>query len=168
VFSGNWTEVSLANYLETQIGGNQKVAWDSYNLRFVFCPAINIDATSTINKYIGFPDGEILNAGISVFPPVALKGPPCINIWTNFTMNTIPVSHFLACVPLRYKYGEYIVYENYNNSQAALILDPDIDSVRIILKDDKDNELQYYDELSWEIILGMQSTIPEGFAPLEI
>lgn len=149
---------------------NTVVSYDPYQLQFTFCSTgIDIDASSTANKYFGFPDGStILGAKSSVFPPFALRGPTCINVWTNFTMNNIPVSEFLCCVPITTYYGGYIHFSNYDNSEATLCLEKDINHVRVILKDDNDQLLLYPDSLNWEIILSMQATIPEGFEPLEM
>lgn len=171
VFPGNWTESTLANYLteklQQELGNTtQTVTYDPYQFRFVICPPINIDADSTINKYLGFPEGQILGANISYFPPVALRGPQCINVYTNFTMNSIPISHFMACIPINTTYGNHIHFTNYDVSEAALVLDPHIDNISISLQDDFGNQLEYYDELPWELILSVQSTVPEGFAPL--
>lgn len=173
VFAGNWTEDTLANFLTTKLQaalGNttQKVTYDPYQFRFLICPPINIDASSTINKYLGFPSGEIQNANVSAFPPIALRGPQCINVWTNFTMNSIPISHFMGCIPVNTTYGNHIHFTNYDVSEAALVLDPHIDNVSISLQDEFGNPLEYYDELPWEVILSVQSTVPEGFAPLEL
>lgn len=109
-----------------------------------------------------------MGANKSAFPPVALRGPQCINVWTNFTMNNIPVSQYLACIPINTTYGNYIFYTNYDSSEATLCLESDITNIRIVLKDDHDKELEYPEELGWEIVLAMISTVPEGFAPLEL
>jgi len=173
VFAGNWTEDTLANFLSDKLKTATgdltiSVKYDPYQFRFLICPPINIDASSTINPYIGFPLGsEIQNANVSVFPPVALRGPQCINVWTNFTMNNIPVNHFMGCVPVNVKYGDHIHFTNYDVSEAALVLDPHIDNISISLQDEFGNPLEYYDELPWDIVLSVQSTVPEGFAPLE-
>jgi hypothetical protein len=145
-------------------------SYDPYQLQFTFCPSgIDIDLTSTANKYFGFPEGyEILDAKQSVYPPVDLYGPPCINVWTNFTMNNIPVSEFLCCVPINTSYGGYIHFSNYDNSMSTLSLEKDINNIRVILKDDKGDLLDYPSSLHWDIILSMQATIPEGFEPLEM
>lgn len=171
VFPGNWTETTLANFLtnklQTILGNTtQTVTYDPYQFRFVICPPINIHADSTINPYIGFQSGEVLGANISSFPPVALRGPQCIYIYTNFTMNSIPISHFMACIPITTTYGNHIHFTNYDVSEAALVLDPHIDNISIQLQDENGKPLEYYDELPWEIILSVQSTVPEGFAPL--
>lgn len=173
VFTGNWTEDTLANYLTQQLqtvlnNTTQTVTYDPYQMRFVFCPPINIASTSTINPWLGLPQGEILNANISSFPPVLLRGPQCIYVYTNFTMNNIPINHFMACVPIGTTYGNHIHFTNYDVSESALVLDPHIDNVTISLQDEYGNELEYYYELPWEVILSVQSTVPEGFSPLEM
>jgi hypothetical protein len=145
------------------------VTYDPYQFHFRFCPIISISKESTANPYLGFPTNEdTLNVQTSAFPPVKMKGPQCINIWTNFTMNNIPVSQFLACIPINTTYGGYIFYTNYDNSESTLCLESDITNIRVILKDDHENELNYPADLDWEIVFAMQSTIPEGFAPLEM
>lgn len=168
IFKGNWTEETLANYLTSKLTGIT-VTYDPYQMYFSFCPAISIDKSSTANHLLGFPSGiPIVGVNKSAFPPVALRGPQCINVWTNFTMNNIPVSQYLACVPINTTYGNYIFHVNYDNSESTLCLESDITNIRIVLKDDHDQELEYPEELGWEIILAMTSTIPEGFAPLEM
>jgi hypothetical protein len=83
-------------------------------------------------------------------------------------MNNIPVSQFLACVPINTTYGGYIFHTNYDNSESTLCLESDITNIRVILRDDYGNNLEYPDALDWEITLAMIPTIPEGFAPLEM
>lgn len=176
VFAGNWTPETLANYLQTKIQaalGNttQKVTYDPYQFRFLFCPAIQITENSTLNPYIGVRHnnpGEIQSIQISEFPPFLLRGPQCIYVKTNFTMNNIPVNHFLACVPINTTYGNYIQFTNYDNSEAALVLDSHIDNITVTLEDEYGQELEYSDYLNWEIVLSVQATVPEGFAPLEM
>jgi hypothetical protein len=168
IFKGNWTEETLANYLTENVPG-VTVAYDPYQFQFRFCPSISVSGDSTANPYLGFPTGvDTLNTQSSSFPPVKLKGPQCINVWTNFTMNNIPVSQFLACVPINATYGNYIFHTNYDNSESTLCLESDITNIRVILKDDYGNDLEYPEELDWEITFAMIATIPEGFAPLEM
>jgi hypothetical protein len=106
IFKGNWTESTLAGYLTSKLSLAQApadpqqpgaartpvvVTYDPYQLAFYFCPPIEITDESTANRYLGFREGQIPTAYISEFPPVALKGPTCINVWTNFTINNIPI-----------------------------------------------------------------------------
>lgn len=179
IFEGNWTPESLAGYLTDQLtvymadgttvdtAESTTVTYDPYQLHFTFCgKQISIDPLSTANKYLGFPDGAVSTPMVSSFPPTALQGIQSINIWTNVTMNNIPASSFLCSVPVTAPYGSYIFYINNDNSQATLSLDPDLQYLRLILKDDNGNVLNYPDELSWEAQLGLQGTYPEGFSPL--
>lgn len=172
VYPGNWTEEALANYLSAELKKQNlgiTVTWDPYQLGYHFCPSIDIAQESTILPYLGFhSDINYVEATFSEFPAVLLKGPPCINVWTNLTMNTIPVSQYLTCVPINTTYGNYIFHTNYDNSESSLCLQSDINHIRIILKDDQGNELDYPEELTWSIDLAIIPTIPEGFAPLEI
>jgi hypothetical protein len=170
IFKGNWTEDTLANYLTSKLTTQGiTVEYDPYQFQFRFCPGISIRSDSTANKYLGFPSGvDITNVQSSSFPPVALRGPQCINVWTNFTMNNIPVSQFLSCIPINTTYGGYIFHTNYDNSESTLCLESDITNIRVILRDDRGNDLEYPEDLDWEITLAMIPTIPEGFAPLEM
>jgi hypothetical protein len=170
IFPGNWTPDALANYLTVQlVGEGITVSFDPYQLQFSFCPQITILDTSTALPYLGFPDNVTqTNVQISQFPPVKLKGPVCLNVYTNFTMDTIPFSTFLACVPVNVAYGEHIFFQQYDDSQGVISLDSDIQYIRISLRDDRGNLIDYPDELDWEVILAIQSVLPEGFAPLEI
>jgi hypothetical protein len=145
------------------------VAWDPYQFQFTFCPEITILGSSTALPYLGFPAGVTqTNVSQSAFPPVKLKGPICVNVYSNFTMDTIPFSSFLSCVPLSVPYGEHLFYQQYDSSQSVLSLDSDIQFIRISLRDDRGLLLDYPPELDWEVILTVQPIIPEGFAPLEI
>lgn len=167
IFKGNWTEDTLANYLTSKLPGTT-VSYDPYQFQFRFCPSISISKESTANAYLGFPSGnDIINVNTSSFPPVALRGPQCVNVWTNFTMNNIPVSQFLACIPISVSYGQYLFWSNYDNRESTLCLESDITNIRVILKDDHGNDLEYPEELEWELILALTSTVPEGFASLE-
>lgn len=170
IFPGNWTPDALANYLTAQLLGEAiTVSWDPYQFQFSFCPSITILDTSTALPYLGFPEGITqTDIQISQFPPVKLKGPTCINVYSNFTMDTIPFSSFIACVPVNVPYGEHIFYQQYDDSQSVLSLDSDIQYIRISLRDDRGNLLDYPEELDWEAILVITSVIPEGFSPLEI
>ena len=172
VYAGNWDHDSLANFLNAEWASQsstQTITWDPYQLRFILCPPMDISGTSTINKFLGFPGGEtIVQAAISEFPPIELYGIPYINIHTNFTMNNIPVSEYLCSIPITVPYGQHIFYFNADTSMSTLVLDPDITNVRVILTDHKGNLLPYSEELDWEIVLSMQATLPEGYAPLEM
>ena len=178
IFKGNWTEDTLANYLTSILNPTPSgppspyvgvtVQYDPYQMHFTFCPNIEIAADSTANKYLGFPDGAITSTTISEFPPVALKGPQCVNVWTNFTMNNIPLSSYLGCVPITAPYGYHIFYDNNDNSESTLCLDTDLQYVRLTLRDEHGNLLEYPDNLIWEAQLGFQSTIPDGFSPLVV
>lgn len=167
IYPGNWTPTTLAGYLSAKLVG-VNVTYDPYQMRFIFCPSISLKPTSSANKYIGFPSGvEILNEQISQFPPTALYGLRCINVWTNFTMDNIPFSEFLACVPVTVPYGDYIYFTNYDNSESSLSMAFDPNSIQVILKDDENNEIEYPKELTWDIVLSVQSVLPEGFRPIE-
>lgn len=177
IFKGNWTEETLANYLTTKIAEAAGVpittppiaiSYDPYQLAFLFCPSIEILEDSTANKYLGFHDGAVGPTQISQFPPVALKGPTCINVWTNLTINNIPLSSFLTCVPINVSYGGHIYYDNNDNSEAVLSLDSELRFIRLTLRDEHGRLLEYPDNLVWEAQLGLQATIPEGFSPLTV
>lgn len=170
IFSGNWTPSTLANYLTNQLApSGVTVSFDPYQFQFTFCPSITLLPTSTALPYLGFPAGTTqTNVTTSAFPPVKLKGPVCINVWTNFTMDTIPFSEFLTCVPLNVPYGEHLFYSQFDDSQSVLSLDSDIQYIRVSLRDDRGNLLDYPLELDWEVTLAIQTAMPEGFVPLEI
>lgn len=168
IFAGNWTPDTLANYLTSKMTGTT-VAYDPYQFQFRFCPPVSIDPTSTANPYLGFPTGvKIESTNRSAFPPVSLQGPTCINVWTNFTMNNIPVSQLLQTIPINVEYGKNIFFSNYDNSMSTLCLESDITNITVTLCDENDNRLEYPEGLQWTITLALQSTIPEGFAPLEM
>lgn len=174
IFKGNWTHNALANYLTSKLttarsdGTSIVVTYDPYQLNFVFCPSIALDVSSTGNKYLGFKDGEVAETQTSAFPPVILNGPTCINVFTNLTINNIPLSNFLTCIPINVPYGSHISYDNNDNSEAVLSLDQDIRFIRLTLRDEYGNLLDYPDNLLWEAQLGLQGTIPDGFSPLTV
>lgn len=177
IFKGNWTEETLANYLQTKIAEEAgtpatppiAISYDPYQLAFYFCPSINILEDSTANKYLGFHDGAVETTQQSQFPPVSLKGPTCINIWTNLTINNVPLSSYLTCVPIQDRsYGSHIYYENNDNSTAVLSLDSELRFIRLTLRDEHGRLLDYPDNLTWEAHLGLQATVPDGFSPLTV
>lgn len=178
IFKGNWTEDTLAGYLTAKLMEAEApnptarspiaVAYDPYQLVFYFCPSIEITAESTANKYLGFHEGAVARTNMSEFPPVSLQGPTCINIWTNFTINNIPLSSFLTCVPINVPYGAHLYYDNNDNSEAVLALDSELRFVRLTLRDDEGRLLDYPDNLRWEAQLGLQATVPDGFSPLTV
>lgn len=173
IFPGNWSPESLANYLTTflSVDYGVSVTYDPYQLKFNFCPAgIDIDGSSTLLPYLGFPEGEtIYNVNVSAHAPYLLFGPTTINVWSNFTMNTIPYSEYLCSIPISpYVYGQHIAVSNYDNSMGSLCLDHDIHEIRIVLKDEFDRILPYDNALPWEITLAMMPVPPEGFAPLDV
>lgn len=171
VFPGNWDHETLAAYLNSEWATNgidRTITWDPYQLRFIICPAMDLSGLSTLNRFLGFPDGEVFQANISEFPPMDLFGIPYINVHTNFTMNNIPVSEYLCSVPIDVSYGQFIFYINNDNSMSSLVLDPDITNVRVVLTDHKGNLLDFHESLEWEAVMALQATLPEGFAPLEM
>jgi hypothetical protein len=142
------------------------VTWDPYKLKYYFCPGITLDP-SPANRILGFPeDAYIVNKNVSDNPPI-LNSLTCINLFTSFTMNNIPISHYLACVPVNAGYGSFIYFSQYQNDQSTLILDAELSSIRLTLQDPDGNLLEYPDNLTWEATLAIQSVIPEGFQPLE-
>lgn len=169
IFPGNWSPDSLAAYLTHILTDSITVTYDPYQLKFNFCPNITINEYSTLLPYLGFPSGEPVEASqASEFPPYLLYGPTEIQVWTNFTMNSIPYSEYLCSVPIsQYTYGQHINFTNFDNSMASLSLDADIREVRVVLKDENDNLLSYPEELPWEVILALEAVQPEGFVPLE-
>lgn len=168
ILAGNWTEQTLANYLTGSLSDKQiTVSYDPYQLMFTFCPSISISKEGSANVYLGLPSDANITTSQSSFPPILLRGPQCINIWTNFTMNNIPVSQYLSCVPIKESYGNYIFFTNFDNSESTLCLESDITNIRVILRDEHDRLLDYPPELLWELTLAVTSTVPEGFAPLE-
>jgi len=172
IFPGNWSPDSLASFLTEQLADASVasvVTYDPYQLKFNFCPPLSFDASSTLLPYLGFPEGEtVFNVNQSSFPPYLLFGPTAINVWSNFTMNTIPYSEYLCSIPIsQFRYGDHIFFTNYDNSMGTLCLDYDIREIRIVLKDEYDRILAYPEELPWEITLAMESVPPEGFVPLE-
>lgn len=180
IFKGNWTHNALANYLTSKLtlagapltsGGARQpivVTYDPYQLSFAFCPSIALDSTSQGNKYLGFAEGAVSGTSTSQFPPVILNGPTCINIFTNMTINNIPISNFLTCVPITVPYGSHISYDNNDFSEASLSLDNDIRFVRLTLEDEYGNPLEYPQQLLWEAQLSLQGTVPDGFSPIVV
>lgn len=178
IYPGNWNPNALANYLTNKLQVldpetglpdpflSTVVSWDPYQLKFYFCPNGITLAESDANKILGFPEEGVSSEVVSL-NTVVFTAPKCVNLYTNFTMNNIPVSHFLACVPITVPYGEYNIFTNFDNSHASLILDPELNVVRIILKDDRENMLYYPDDLDWEVVLAIEAVSPEGFQPLE-
>ena len=173
VFPGNWSPESLANYLTTFISDDFQVSvtYDPYQLKFNFCPpTLDIEGSSTLLPYLGFPEGEtVYDVNYSAFPPYLMFGPTTINVWSNFTMNTIPYSEYLCSVPIhQFSYGQHIAVTNYDTSMGSLCLDHDIHNIQIVLRDEFDRILPYDSALPWEITLAMESVPPEGFAPLDV
>lgn len=178
ICAGNWNQNALANYLTHKMQVldpvtnlpdpilSTVVTWDPYQLKYYFCPSGITLLPSEANKLLGFPEDGVSAESMSFYPAL-LVGPTCINLYTNFTINNIPVSHNLACIPLNGSYGSYVFVTNYDNSQSSLILDHDINIVRLILQDDDGNELSYPENLKWECQLAIQAIPPEGFSPLE-
>lgn len=179
IFPGNWSPESLANYLTDILRTSYGVlvSYDPYQLKFNFCPAttgdppsLDIDGSSTLLPYLGFPEGvTVYDANVSAFPPYLLFGPTTINVWSNFTMNTIPFSEYLCSIPIgQFAFGQHIAVSNYDTSMGSLCLDHDIHEIRIVLKDEFDRVLAYDNALPWEITLALEPVPPEGFAPLDV
>lgn len=170
VYPGNWTHDTLAAYLNAMWAEKnvvRTITWDPYQLRFIICPKVTLASNSTINSLLGFPEGRVVDANISSFPPMELYGIPYINVYTNFTMNNIPISEYLCSIPVNSKYGEFVFFTNYDNSMSTLVLDPDITNVRVTLTDPRGNLLDYPETLDWDVVLALQRMLPEGFTPLE-
>lgn len=171
IYPGFWPKDALATYLTYMFQVDNfpvTITYDAYNLRYVICPPMAISPVSTAQKFLGFrEDATSRVVNVSDFPPVLLDGIQSIHVYSNFTMNNIPVSDYLCAVPMQASYGQYMQFSNYDNSQSSLCLESDVSYVRISLKDEDGNDLEYPPELNWEVVLAMQSTVPDGFAPLE-
>lgn len=166
---GNWNAQSLANYINYNLGKSQidtRFTWDDGLQRFVMCPGITLMPSSTANQYLGFPDDVYRYYTQSVFPP-KLSGPWCISLNTNLTLNNIPISGCLACIPLTVEYGSMMQYQNYDMSDASLSLDNNINTITIEICQSDLTSFTNYPEVEWDLCLSFQYTPSAGYQPLQ-
>lgn len=122
---------------------------------------------STANQYFGFPDDVYKYYTASKFPP-KLSGPWCVTLNTNLSINNIPISGQIACVPVTEPYGSMIQYQNYDFSDASLSMDSNINSITIEIAQNDLSSFTYYPEADWDLTLSFQYTPNAAFGdPLE-
>lgn len=169
---GNWDAWSLANFLSYYLDG-YKVVYDEGSLAFNFLPSLRITRTDrSAWKYLGFPSWTPTNTLIPYsIDVINLSTVQRIHVETNLTINNIPTSGRLACIPVDQSYGEMIKYFDADGLNRVLCLDHVIGRLEIWLTDQEGNPLEDYllpDDYeyqypAWQICLSITPTDNAGY-----
>lgn len=132
-------------------------------LGFTFSPAINILAGTTAQAILGFPSGYT-GTGISASTiPINLLGPSHINVNTNLSLYTLPISGCLASLPITGSYGSLISYRDLDGQQPMLVTHSELQNFHITLADENNTTLEGYEDIPWRIILSLEVLHDQAF-----
>lgn len=100
------------------------------------------DLSQAYNAATGYDESQV---------PINLTGVTQIQLKTNLSVNNLPVSGKLTGIPMTVPYGSLLTYTDYDGAQPLLVMNRQIDTIRIQLIDENGNSLLDY----W----------PDGYAP---
>jgi hypothetical protein len=171
------------------------VGYDPDNSIMTFIPPITLSNgndvyPNEVYTQIGFPVPNFqTNTGMEIFSrqvskspvPVNLSGVSGINIQSNLSVNNIPISGWLAYLPMTVPYGELYSYQD-QQGNARLCMNHTISHITIQLEDQDGNDLaetycipevssldSYYSYAqqnflpAWELVLALQVISNDGY-----
>lgn len=156
----------FTNYLNSKLPLTTRVTYDAGNTAFFFDPYIDISPETDLAVYrlIGLPDGLEGRVPRST-RPVNFRGVTQIRVMSNLSVNNIPLSNILACIPVEVNYGETVIFKGKDTTQAVLCTN----DLRIGLADQYGNPLSSYlnpdDPFmpNWHLILSIHTMdVPGG------
>lgn len=167
--AGNWNATMLCHYLNEQlVPDGITMSWCHATYRFFFEPSITLLSDSIGLSYLGFEEGvDHIDVTCSDFP-MNLAGAQRVQIWSNLSINNLPVNGLLASIPILCDYGDIIRYDDSTGAEGSLVLDYAIHKISIRLTDEYGNTLQCDDNIPWSICLSLQEVGHDGFIPAEI
>lgn len=159
---GDWNAYSLAEYLSDQFAlldpTNTTPTVVTYNpdtLHYSFTPAFflyfipggtdNDDGSSF--EYLGIAplySGIDLGVISESRMPINLAGPTQLNLLTNVSANTIPISSQIVAIPINTFYSEEIAYFDFDGGQPNLVMDHEIQTITIRLLDQRGRDMTYW------------------------
>lgn len=159
---GDWNAYSLSEYLTAQFAALDPtnptptvVTYNAQTLHFVFTPAFrlyyvpggtdNDDGSS--HEYLGIVplySGTNLGLVSESRMPINLAGPTQLNLLTNISANTIPISSQIIAIPIETFYSEEISYFDFDGGQPNLVMDHEIQTITIRLLDQRGRDMTYW------------------------
>lgn len=144
----------IVNFLNQSLG-SKIVDYDYAQLAFLFSPPLPLDPGTTAQSLLGFPDGYLGTVTQSIIP-VKLSGPRTVNIESNLSLHTGPVSGRICSVPITCNYGECLSYLDESGNIPTLIMDHQIYIIALHLLDENGDELECYNEIPWSVCIELQ------------
>ena len=159
---GNWTATDLATYLSGLVGITT-CTYDPKTLGFTFSPAINILAGTTAQGILGFPSGYTGTGITASTVPINLLGPSQINVNSNLSLYTLPISGCLASLPITGSYGSLLSFRDLDGQQPMLVTHSELQNLHITLADENNTTLEGYEDIPWRLILSIELIHDQGY-----
>ena len=144
----------IVNYLNQSLSG-VTVEYDYAQLAFLFSPSLELSAGTTAQSILGFPEGYLGTVTQSTVP-INLSGPRTINVESNLSLFTGPVSGRLASIPITCNYGECLSYLDNNGNIPNLVMDHQMHLLALNLIDENGDTLTCYDEIPWNACIELK------------
>lgn len=148
--AGDWDALSFANFFNIYTANDQLV-FDNARLVYLFDPPLEVLEGSTCNRLLGLPD-DATGVFTESVQPVNFSGPTRINIFTNLSFYTAPISSLFASIPIDKNYGECISYID-NSAIPITVLDNQLHILTLQFVDEKGAELPTYDDIPWTMTI---------------
>lgn len=144
----------MVNYLNPLLG-TVVVEYDFAQLAFIFTPSLELSAGTTAQSLLGFPEGYLGTVTQSTIP-VNLSGPRTINVESNLSLFTGPVSGRLASIPITCNYGECLSYLDNNGHITNIVMDHQLHLLALNLIDENGDTLTCFNEIPWSVCLELK------------
>lgn len=174
---GDYDADSLVDYLYDTLKNDCSVemSYDPIQCHFHWTPALKVGAATTCMKQLGLP-GANDTTGYTESPLVMnLSGVSRIDVDTNLTLNTLPMSGRLAMIPVSTNFGGMIDYHDKYAAQPLMCLDQTLQVITIRLLDQDGVALSDYLPITdtspywnvyvppWEVTISFESYGDPGY-----
>lgn len=174
---GDYTADTLVDYLYSTLQTSCGVAmsYDPIQNHFHWTPNLKVGSATTCLKELGLPgSNETTGYDESVWP-INLSGVSRVEVDTDLTLNTLPMSGHLATVPVSAKFGEMIDFQDPYGAYPIICVDQTLRIMTVRLLDQDGVALSDYIPLAttspyynsyvpgWEITLAFESYGDPGF-----
>lgn len=158
------------------------VLYDDARTKFVFDPEIRIQATTTCKRALGFPswfpfipNGVPITIVTESLQPIRLCTIERVHVESRLTINNIPLSGRISCIPVSQEYNEMIEYYDVDGNQKAHCLDYVIQRIEVWLTDQDGTRLEDLVEQTsypiqlpeWQLCIGVDEIVNGGYRPLQ-
>lgn len=154
---GNYSATELATIIQAQLAEGETITYTPSILGFTFSGGVDMLTGTTAQSILGFTSGYISNVALTTSTiPINLLGPSHINVNTNLSLYTLPISGCLASLPITGSYGSLISYRDLDGQQPILVTHSELQNLHITLADENNVTLEGYEDIPWRIILSLE------------